>query len=43
MPNDSPSGMFGFLQDSYRLEESTTADDARGSVELQVKRFQGSE
>ncbi|CAK8694047.1 unnamed protein product [Clavelina lepadiformis] len=43
MPNDSPSGMFGFLQDSYRLEESTTADDARGSVELQVKRFQGSD
>ena len=42
LPNDSPSGMFGFTDNSKRIQESSTATDPSGIVEFTVKRFQGS-
>ncbi|XP_039258016.2 adhesion G-protein coupled receptor V1-like isoform X1 [Styela clava] len=42
LPNDSPSGMFGFVQTRRSVKESRTANDLEGKVEFDVQRFQGS-
>ena len=43
LPNDSPSGMFGFTKSSLKVKESNIPNDEKGSVNVTVRRFQGSE
>jgi len=41
LPNDSPSGMFGFSKLSQHVDESVSAEDPKGIVEFKVQRYQG--
>lgn len=42
LPNDSPSGMFGFVDTEKSIKESMTPNDPDGKVTLNVRRYQGS-
>jgi hypothetical protein len=41
--NDSPNGMFGFVQAQQSVREPRNANDASGNVKFNVQRLQGTE
>ncbi|XP_060082724.1 adhesion G-protein coupled receptor V1-like [Ylistrum balloti] len=43
LKNDSPNGLFRFMQSEITVKESRSVDDPEGEVTLQIERVQGSE